>query len=294
MDARGSRPAGWLKVLLDLTKVRITLAVTLSAAAGHFLFTSQLSWSALPPLLGIFLLACGSAALNQVQDTRIDARMKRTRARPIPSGRIRRDWALFAALALIGAGLYVLASIEKHTLTLIALGVLAVLWYNGVYLLLKRITAFAVIPGSLVGAIPPLIGWVSAGGVLTDGRILWLAFFFFLWQIPHFWLLLILFGPEYEEAGLPSLTRSFSPVQLSRITFIWILAVAVTGVMLASALRMRLPYSGGIAIASIWLAAHAFGLLRTREKRPAARTAFLRINIYALLVTLCVAGSALS
>lgn len=82
----------WLHILFELTKVRITIAVTLSVATGYFVFAGIWTTDVLLPMFSMFVLACGSAALNQVQESRIDAKMPRTRGRPIPSGRIRRDW----------------------------------------------------------------------------------------------------------------------------------------------------------------------------------------------------------
>jgi protoheme IX farnesyltransferase len=275
--------SGGLSVLLELTKARITLFVTLSVATGYLLFVEQFNAGLLLPMAGVFLLACGSATLNQVQEWRVDARMGRTRKRPIPSGRIRPEWALFIALALIGAGLYVLACIEHHTLVVLGLGALSVVWYNGVYLVLKRVTAFAVVPGSLVGAIPPMIGWCAGGGLPLDMRILEVAGFFFLWQIPHFWLLLQMYGGEYERAGLPSLTRLVSPAQLGRITLAWIIAVAATGIVLAVTQRFTVPWNLLALLASIWLVLSALGILRRWADRGAALALFLRVNLYALV-----------
>jgi hypothetical protein len=86
-----------------------------------------------------------------------------------------------------------------------------VLWYNGVYTFLKRKSPFAAIPGAVIGAIPPAIGWICGKGALSfDPQILALSFFFFIWQVPHFWLLLLNFGRDYEKAGFPSLTRIFN------------------------------------------------------------------------------------
>ena len=67
----------------------------------------------------------------------------------------------------------------------------ALIWYNGIYTPLKRKTAFAVVPGSVIGAIPPMVGYVAAGGSALDPQILAFAFFMFMWQIPHFWLLIM-------------------------------------------------------------------------------------------------------
>jgi protoheme IX farnesyltransferase len=290
---RGGGLLGLPAVIFELTKARITFAVTFSVAAGHFMFMEAITASVLLPALGVFLLACGSAALNEVQEARIDALMARTRGRPIPSGRISRDWALFIALALIGAAFYTLASIEAHTLTVLGLAGLALVWYNGVYVLLKRVTAFAVVPGALVGAIPPVIGWTAGGGLALDGAILKVAFFFFLWQIPHFWLLLLMHGRDYENAGLPSLTKLLAPQQIRRITFMWILAVCVTSVLMIVSGRIALPWNLGILLASLWLALSALDFLRGgRRDVDACFPLFMRINVYAFLVMVFLSGNA--
>lgn len=280
--------------LLELTKARITIFVIASVATGYFLFLEHFDWGVLWPMLGVFLLACGSAAMNQVQEAKIDARMARTKDRPIPSGRIPRDWATFIALALICAGLYVLTSIGTHSLELLVLGVLAVVWYNVVYLWLKRVTAFAVVPGSLVGAIPPIIGWCAAGGVPLDANILEVALFFFLWQIPHFWLLLQLFGREYEEAGLPSATKVVAPTSFGFITMAWILAVASTGLVLALLQQFGVPWNMLALIAALWLVLSNLGRLRQWPERKAAIGSFLRINFYALAMMILLSANALS
>ena len=303
MNTAGSRAAtarpqaadgrSWVSILSELTKARITFFVTVSVIAGYALFAGTLDTGALLPMLGVFLLACGSAALNQVQESKLDAKMNRTMNRPIPSGVLRRDWALFIAMALSGAGLYVLASIPNHTLSVLGLGLLALVWYNGVYLGLKRVTAFAVVPGALVGAIPPVIGWCAAGGVWNDPRILEVGFFFFLWQIPHFWLLLLLYGKEYEGAGLPSPTSFFTPGQLRRITFVWTLAVAATGLVLAVRLRFPLPWNLVALALAIWLALSGVAILRWSDERKSVIASFLRINVYALAMMFLLAIQAI-
>jgi protoheme IX farnesyltransferase len=289
---RRTAQRSWLSTVCELTKVRITAVVTLSVATGYLLFAETLSYEIVLPVLGTFLLACGAAALNQVQESPLDARMPRTRNRPIPAGVIGRDSALLIAIALIGAGLTTLASIERHTLTVLALGALAVIWYNGVYVALKRWTSFAVIPGSLIGAIPPVIGWVSAGGLVTDPAVITLAMFFFIWQIPHFWLLLIWYGGQYEEAGMPSLTATFTPPQLARITCVWILSVATFGILMGATEGRHLPWNALIVIASLWLAATALQLLTAQRIDDLALPAFLRINIYALIMMAALVGNA--
>lgn len=286
------RASEWLSAILELTKARITIATTLSAATGHVLFAERVDASVLLPMAGVFLLACGSAAINQIQEWRSDALMARTRERPIPSGRVGRRTAAVIVALLVAAGLNVLAAIEQHTLTVVGLGLLALVWYNGLYLWLKRRTAFAAVPGALVGAIPPVMGWCAAGGVVDDLRILEVAFFFFLWQIPHFWLLVQLYAAQYEAANLPMPTRHLDMDQFRRMTSVWILATAAAGM----ALLVRQPlttawYAVGLA-ASVSLAVAAL-VRRNRRGMATAVSLFRRINLYMLVMMILLCAGAL-
>lgn len=266
-----------LRILVELSKVRIACLSTLSAATGFMLAWRGVSPAMFPMLAGVFLLACGAGALNQAQEGDIDALMKRTQRRPIPSGRIRAREAALVAVALIAAGSALLA---PSTVAML-LGLVTILWYNGVYTPLKRVSAFAAIPGGVVGAIPPVIGWVSAGGAPTDPRIIAVAFFFFVWQVPHFWLLLLRIGGEYERAGLPTLTRTFTRPQFARIIYVWMIATAVACVsMPLFGVSSAVWTQAGLIISSLWLGWHATQMVRTNGDK----LAFHHINLYALLV----------
>jgi protoheme IX farnesyltransferase len=269
--------------------------VTVTVATGFFLFREQLSRDVILPALGVFFAACGSSALNQVQEARYDRLMERTRRRPIPSGRIEPRWALFVAVLYLAIGFNLIANVDTHTGTLLLLTALSVLWYNGVYTYLKRVTAFAVVPGALVGALPPLIGWAAAGGVISDPTILELAFFLALWQIPHFWLLLLLYGEDYRRAGLPTVITLFSTRQIIHITFSWIVAVAAAGLLLAVTSGSTFPWNVLFLVASLWLVFGTGPLLL--GKQPPERwplRAFLRINLYALFVMVLLTGNAIA
>ena len=220
-----------LKIFLKFIKFRITLFVTVTTAFGFIAATGTINLEIIPVLLGVLLLAFGSAALNHYQEKEFDSMMDRTKSRPIPSGRIasKNALAISGVLILMGSLILIIGS----NLLAFSLGLLNLLWYNFVYTSLKRKTPFAIVPGSLVGAIPPVIGWVAGGGALFDPQILAIATFFFIWQIPHFWLLLLVMDKDYQRAGFPTLTHVFNRDQLSRITFIWIVTTAVTGFMIS-------------------------------------------------------------
>ncbi len=145
------------------------------------------------------------------------------------------------------------------------LALLALIWYNAIYTPLKKKTAFAVVPGSVIGALPPLVGWVAGGGSLADPRALIIAFFFFIWQVPHFWLLLLKYGKEYEKAGYPSLTSIYSSKQIKYTTFIWTFATAVTALMLpVFGIVNSIGFSIATLLVSGWLIFQFVRLLKTK------------------------------
>jgi len=273
----------WLKILLELTKFKISLLVTFSAVTGFILAANKLSAGIFTLASGIFLLAGGACALNQYQEWKIDALMERTKLRPIPSGRIKLHTALFISLILIFLGSLIF--IQSMNLLALGLSLFAVLWYNGIYTYLKKINAFAVIPGALIGSIPPAAGWVFGKGSIFEPQILAIAFFFFIWQVPHFWLLLINYGKDYEKAGLPSLTKIFTTKQLTRIIFIWTLASAVSSFLIPLyGIVNSYPINLCLILSSLWLVWSATRLLKPECNEFSFKFAFRKINIYALLI----------
>ncbi len=212
---------GIFKTLAELGKVRISLPVALSALAGYALYSGTIDTQGGFLALGVFLMSCGSGALNHWQERKTDAQMPRTRKRPIPSGKITPTQGFLITAGYLIAGSLVL--VFSNPVIALVLSWMTLVSYNLVYTPLKKITAFAVIPGSMVGALPPVIGWTAAGGLIGAESIIIVATFFFIGQIPHFWLLLMLFGDQYKLAGMPSLTDIFSEVQIKRVTYAWIL-----------------------------------------------------------------------
>jgi len=271
-----------LKILSELTKIRITSFVTLTAVFGYICFSTVLSLNLVFAVLGILFLACGSAVINHIQERNTDALMERTRNRPIPSKRISvRDASVISIfLIIVGSALLLFNGFIPLTL-----GLLNLFWYNVIYTPLKKVSQIAIIPGALVGAIPPAIGWTSAGGNIFDPQILVISFFFFIWQIPHFWLLLLLLGKDYEQAGFPTLTQVFDLKQLTRITFIWIISTVVTSLLIPFFGIVKNPLIFiSLLSAGIWLTWNASKFLKEKDQGMNFRFAFREINIFALLV----------
>lgn len=272
---------------MQLGKVKITMAVTVSTLTGYLLARGTIDTNAILPALGIFLLACGSSAINHYQERDMDARMTRTKSRPIPAGKISPMGAMMVALAYSVSG-SVLLFLGSGFLGL-QLGLLALIWYNAIYTPLKRKTAFAVIPGAVIGAIPPVVGWVAGGGKVLDPQALILGFYFFIWQVPHFWLLTLYLHKDYEEAGYPTLQKLFTDTQIKHITFVWIMATAITALLLPLYGLITTTFFIILLFAISILAVTSFrDMLLDRAKPFNTRRSFLKINVYFLLVIVVV------
>lgn len=275
--------SNWLDIVLELGKFRIALLVCLSAAAGFILSSGYLNPGLLLPTLAVFILASGSAALNHYQERDYDRLMKRTSNRPVPSGRVTPANALGVAIGLIVIGSILLYRSSNSTALL--LGLVTVIWYNAVYTPLKRKSPLAVIPGALIGALPPAIGWTAAGGKLLDPFLLITALFFFVWQIPHFWLLLLKFGDEFEKAGYPTLTSRYSNQQIAKFTFSWIIITAIISMIIpVFGTHSSLLLYIGLFLSAVWLLVTSRNLLHFTEDLDTLKNTFLNINVYIMLV----------
>jgi heme o synthase len=271
-----------------LSKIRISLPVTATTFTGYVVYSGSLSPFLFPLLTGIFLLASGSSALNHYQERKTDALMERTRNRPLPGRLISPPAALIFALTLLGAGSLIL--LVSFDLPVLLLGLFNVFWYNGVYTNLKKVTAFAVIPGSITGGVPPAIGWVAAGGNLADTGIMIIVVFFIIGQIPHFWLLLLKYGRQYEQAGLPSLTSIFTSRQIKRISLAWIIATVAASMLLpAWGLISNTVVVFATLISAVLLLTINIGIFLMPYTNKSHRIQFNALNIFYLLIMIFLA-----
>ena len=211
-------------VFLSLVKYKLSLAVAFSATTGYLLCNNRISPDFFSFVPGIFLLTAGSAVLNQVTERKQDSMMERTWKRPVVLGRITRNLAIIVLTSLLFTGSFLLL---LTGLIPFSLGILGVVLYNLIYTPLKKVTFLAIIPGALVGAIPPLIGFTSSCGASLNNKILLFSSFMFLWQIPHFWLLLLRYGKEYQAAGFSTIDDFLGEEQIKYLVFFWILLSAV-------------------------------------------------------------------
>ena len=277
---------------IELCKIRIALLSAFSAATGFLLSATELRSQVIILVLGVFLLACGSSALNQYQERDSDAAMPRTCNRPLPTRRLKPINALCFSLALLFSGLSTL--LLTGVLSAPLLGLFAVAWYNGVYTFLKRKSAFAVVPGALIGAIPPAIGWITGGGAGSDPKLLMLCFFFFIWQVPHSWLHIMNYGQEYEKAGLPALTKIFSVLQMKRIIFNWIFATTVSCLFLSATGMVHYFFINIALLAlSVWLVWNGIRPVLRHSTEDVTLHVFKKTNYYLLIVMLLLSADKL-
>ncbi len=270
--------------VFKLIKYKLSLAVTLSSVAGYYLYRGNKGSDILFLVAGVFCLAGGSAALNQMQEWKRDALMNRTRQRPIPSGKISPGSALIIGIGFCLGGSLILA---ETGLIPVLLGLLTIFLYNGIYTPLKPISSFAILPGGLVGAIPPLIGWTAAGGPVSHPNILFIATLMFLWQMPHFWLLIIRYGKEYEAAGFSTLKQRMDETQIKRLVFWWmmislifLLMAPLFGMDLQAWLFITLGIMNVVFIGFFYLI-----LFRTNSEKM-LRTVFILTNVFLTIVLL--------
>lgn len=196
--------SGQIGDYIELTKPRVTSLVLLTTLVGFYMGSESglASLTLLHAMVGTAMVAGGASALNQYVERHHDARMFRTRERPLPSQRLTEREGLAFSVAIS-----VLGTLYLGLFTNLVTGLLAgatVLLYAFVYTPLKRRTSLATIVGAVPGAAPPVLGWTAAGGTL-DGMAGALFMIVFLWQLPHFLAIAWIHDEDYLRGGFPHL-----------------------------------------------------------------------------------------
>jgi protoheme IX farnesyltransferase len=207
LSALRTRATSLLRDYAELTKLRVTTLIVMTAWCGYFFGAHQagaswLSWGLFHSLLGIGLVSSGTAALNEVMEHDVDACMQRTALRTLPAGRM----SLFHAtavglLAAVGGSIYLAVSTNPLTglLTLLTSVV-----YLAAYTPLKRVSPICTFVGAFPGAMPGVLGWTAARGQLEWGTLVLFAILF-VWQFPHFFSIAWLYREDYARAGVKML-----------------------------------------------------------------------------------------
>ncbi len=226
--------------IISLTKPKITLMAVLVSCAGLMHASGEfILWSAVLSLLGIAALVSGSSALNMYFEREQDGRMTRTRDRPLPAKRLDPFWGIAVGCFCSIAACFLLYS-ASNILTLV-LGLCSLLLYVFCYTPLKQKTWLALVVGSVPGAMPVALGYVSLANAV-DGKVLALFAWAFLWQIPHFIAITLFRGPEYSMAGFPVLAevRGVAVAKWTLLGTSWLLVLSTFGLYATGTISLML------------------------------------------------------
>jgi len=239
---------------VQLLKPRVMSLVVFTALVG--LLVAPVSLHPVEAFAAILFIALGagaSGALNMWWDADIDAVMRRTRGRPVPSGRVAPGEALGLGVALSGLSVMMLAIATN----MVTAGLLAftIFFYAVVYSMwLKRLTPQNIVIGGAAGAFPPMIGWVAATGSVSVEACLMFALIF-MWTPPHFWALALFMKEDYSNAGIPMLTVTHGRPATRRHILVYTLLLVPVAVAAA------LTSIGGPLTLAVTLALNAWFVL---------------------------------
>jgi protoheme IX farnesyltransferase len=202
-----ARASALLRDYAELTKLRVTTLIIMTAWCGYFFGAhragvSWISFGLLHALIGIGLVSSGTAALNEVMEHDVDAHMRRTARRPIPAGRMTLAHAMTVGLLMSIGGSFYLAIFANPLTGLLTF--LTSVVYLAAYTPLKRVSPICTFVGAFPGAMPGVLGWTAARGHL-EWETLVLFAILFVWQFPHFFSIAWLYREDYEKGGIKML-----------------------------------------------------------------------------------------
>ncbi|MDB4285069.1 heme o synthase [Flavobacteriaceae bacterium] len=254
----------------QLTKFRLSITVVISSIAGYFLAVDTVHYPTLLLLiLGGYAMVGASNAFNQVFEKDLDKLMLRTQNRPLPTGRMQPNRALFIGVILTLIGISALYSINLKTAFFASLSIFL---YACVYTPLKQKTPLSVFVGAFPGAIPFMLGWVAATNEfgIEPGVLFMIQFF---WQFPHFWAIGWLMHDQYQVAGfkmLPSGARNHSTAFQTVFYTLWTVVISLlpafhyTGLLVLS-----IPAAIGVGVLGLFFLFYAIRLMFLKTDQAA-------------------------
>ncbi|MBC8237638.1 MAG: UbiA family prenyltransferase [Helicobacteraceae bacterium] len=267
-----------IKDFIVLTKFVLSFAVSLSALFAYIMAKGEISTDMFIATFAVLLVAMGVSTLNQVQEYKEDALMDRTKHRPIACGKITPTTGIIIAAILVMLSLVVIYDLLG--IIGVNLFLFAFIWYNLVYTPLKKSSALAVVPGAILGVIPPAIGWLTAGHELGEVEFFALGLYYFIWQIPHYWLLVMLHYGGYKDAGYPTVMRLFGQDSLQRLTFVWLMMSIFTGFFMVDIFNpQNIFVIIMLIITGIFGFVSSLKLLQKNFELTDARSVFWKINL---------------
>ena len=268
---------------MQLLKPRVMSLAVFTAAVGLLVAPTPVHPVIFFASVLFIALGAGAAgALNMWWDADIDGVMKRTRNRPIPSGRVDRESALAFGLWLAGISVGMLALTANFLAA--ALLAVAIFYYVVIYSAwLKRLTPENIVIGGAAGALPPVIGWVAATGTIGFESLL-MFLLIFLWTPPHFWALALFTGEDYRKAGIPMLTVTHGDLVTRKRILVYAMALVPTSLLIAftpigGPVYLVLSLVLGVLLLSSAMALKARGAKLAGLERHVRERAFFRFSI---------------
>jgi protoheme IX farnesyltransferase len=269
---------------LELSKSRIVFMVVITTASGYLFAAKQVDpLLLLNALIGTALVAAGTNALNQYVEREHDARMHRTRMRPLPAGRITPNAALIFSAAIAVAGTLYLGLLVNWLTAF--LGAFTLTSYIFVYTPLKRVSTICTIIGAIPGAVPPLMGWTAATNELSVGG--WIVFgILFFWQLPHFMAISWIYRDDYARGGyVMASVVDGEGNSVARQAVLYSLALLAVSVLPWFVGLSGLAYLVGATLCGAAILAMSVRFFFDRGVRT-ARALFMGSNLYLLTVML--------
>ena len=274
----------WIKDFKELTKFRLAVSVVFSSIAGYLLGADEFSfWNLILLAIGGYAMVGASNAFNQIIEKDLDAKMKRTKNRPIPSGTMSVNTAFAIATILTIIGLLLLFVINPITAMF---GAISIFLYVSIYTPLKTMTPLSVFAGAFPGAIPFMLGWVAATGSfgIEAGTLFMIQFF---WQFPHFWSLGWWLYDDYKEGGffmLPTGKRDKGTAMQIILYTVWTLLVSVVPVLGVTG-DLKLSVVSAVLIFALGLVMlfYAIKLFKNREIKQARQLMLASVSYITLI-----------
>ncbi|MBG47473.1 MAG: protoheme IX farnesyltransferase [Pseudozobellia sp.] len=268
----------------EITKARLAISVVFSSLAGYLLGAHEINVISLLLLaFGGYCMVGASNAYNQIIEKDLDALMKRTKNRPIPSGRMTVRHALIIAVVLTVLGVASLYVLNPKTAMF---GAISIFLYTSVYTPLKTITPLAVFVGAFPGAIPFMLGWVAATNEfgIEPGTLFMIQFF---WQFPHFWALGWMLDDDYKQGGFKMLPTGKkdkgTALQIIMYT-IWMLVISIVPVFgITGRLILSIPAAIVIFMMGMVMLVFAFKLYEKRDNVTARKLMLASVSYITLM-----------
>ena len=272
---------GW-RDYYEMTKPRVVLLMLLCAVVGMFLAVPGMVPVSvlLFGTIGIALVAASAAAVNHIADSEIDARMARTEARPVATGRVSTVQGLTFAAVIGSAGFVILYTLVNpltawlNAASWVGYGLVYTLW-------LKRATPQNIVIGGLFGAAPPLFGWTAVTGTVDPGALL-LVLIIFAWTPPHFWALALERKEEYASVDVPMLPVTHGEA-FTRLHIFFYTVILFVSTLLPFAIGMfgLLYLAGAVALGAVFL---YWAVVLLRNRNPRAPMEMFRYSILYLML----------